>query len=119
MASINPNWLPLYYRTKPGTTAINLFIRLLMQGYVELFIASMLSIDLTSKIDLIFTNFTDAFSYLCGLFFFISLSSLPIVIGRAMNKKIDMLEFQFLFDRDKEALPIEKKKMKLMREKFD
>jgi hypothetical protein len=93
IAYYNPNWISLYHYTKPGSTATAWFLRLCMQGYVELLIAAMLNMELTSKIDLIFTNFSDAFCYLCGLFFFLALTILPIVTGRAINQKIDMLEF--------------------------
>jgi hypothetical protein len=69
-------------------------MRLFLQGYVEIMISAMFSMELTSQIDLIFTNLSDSFAYICGFIFFVVLSILPVVIGNVLVKKIDMLEAQ-------------------------
>ena len=66
------------YRMNENLTA--LLMTLVMQGYVDLLIASLITMELSYEVDIIYTNFSDAFGYTLAAGFFIYITVLPLFI---------------------------------------
>jgi hypothetical protein len=65
-----------------------------MQGYVDLLIASMITLELSYQVDLIFTDFSDAFGYTMALGFFIFIVILPLFLQRKLRQKFVFVDAQ-------------------------
>ena len=64
------------YRMNENLNA--LLMRLVLQGYVEMLISSMITMSLISKLDVILTHGNDAFCFLFGAFFCAYILILPL-----------------------------------------
>lgn len=80
LSLLNKRFTSLYEKVKLSEHIYQLLIRFLLEGYIDLFLGSLLSIELTSKVDIIFTNFSDGLSYLTSLFFFCGIMLMPLLI---------------------------------------
>jgi hypothetical protein len=67
-------------------------IRFLLEGYIDLFLSSLVGLEMITKIDLIVLNFYDCFAMLLTLFFYIMTIGLPILACYVITKKIRTLE---------------------------
>ena len=55
-------------------------MRFVMQGYVDLLVASLITMELSYEVDILYTSFPDAFGYTLAFGFFIYISILPLFI---------------------------------------
>ena len=69
-----------------------ILMKLVMQAYVEMMISSLITLRLGSKIDLIYTNFPDAFGFTLALVFFFYIAFLPLFIQRKLKQKFDFID---------------------------
>lgn len=75
-----------------------------MESYLELFLVSLINAEYFSKIDIIFTNLSDAFAFLLAVINTIFVFSLPLLIASLAALKIDILERKEMDDEDLEEL---------------
>jgi hypothetical protein len=66
------------YRINENLNAV--LMRFVLQGYVAMILASMITISLISEIDIIFTSKNDTFCFLLGSFFMAYIVVLPLFI---------------------------------------
>ena len=91
--------MTFYYRKWKAQIDIRQVIsRFIIEGYIELFLCSLLCLELSTKIDVIYTNFSDGLSFTLSTVFLILILMLPIVIVHVIGKKIDYLETAALVD---------------------
>jgi hypothetical protein len=62
-------------------------MRFIFEGFIELFLCSLLSWDLISKIDLIYTNPSDAIGFTISFIFLIMIITLPLLVITVLGKK--------------------------------
>lgn len=66
--------------------------RFILEGFVELFLSSLINMELLSQIDLLSTQFGDLLNFGISMVYFIYSVSLPLAIALVLNEKIDFLE---------------------------
>ena len=55
-------------------------MKLVMNAYVEMMISSLITLQLISQCDVIYTEFSDAFGFTFAIVFFVYISVLPLFI---------------------------------------
>lgn len=67
-----------------------IIIRFLIEGYLDFLVSSIISFELLGKIDDIFGNFSDAFSFSISCAFLFILIALPIYLISVMSRKVSL-----------------------------
>lgn len=70
----------------------SIVIRFVLEGFVELFLGSLVNLELMSTIDLIFLNIGDGICTIISFCYFSFIMCLPLIIVTVIAKKIDFLE---------------------------
>ena len=87
------NVLIYYYRKVKLNDHLNaIMTRFILEGFVELFLSSLINMELLSQIDLLSTQFGDLLNFGISMVYFIYSVSLPLAIALVLNEKIDFLE---------------------------
>ena len=63
-----------------------------IEGFVELFLSSLLNLELISQVDLIFLNTGDTINFVLSMEFFMHIICLPLIISSVIATKIEFME---------------------------
>jgi hypothetical protein len=86
------NFIQAYRYFSRNKVLIAIAIRFLLEGFIELFVSSLISSEMTSRVDLIFTNAPDIFAYVLSILFLVMILSLPILSVWIVKCKQKFLE---------------------------
>ena len=92
LAMRDDNWVEAYRKMQGSSVYQAVAARFILEGFVELFLCSLLNIQTAGKIDVILTNFSDLMSFIMSTFFFFAIMFMPLIIQNVIAKKIDLLE---------------------------
>jgi len=84
-------WIPIYKYFESGSI-IEIGGRFLLEGFIDLFTCALLNTELIAKMDIIFTNFSDAFVFVLAIIFFLILLAMPIIVAKKVETKIELRE---------------------------
>ena len=70
----------------------SIVIRFVLEGFVELFLGSLVNLELMSTIDLLFLNIGDGICFLLSMCYFSFIMCLPMIIVTVIALKINFLE---------------------------
>jgi hypothetical protein len=82
----------IYRKIRTDTPFLGVVFRFLLEGYLDFLFAGILTAELISKTDLMFSNKSDGISFTLGLLFFLGIVALPIVAVWGIKKKIYFLD---------------------------
>jgi hypothetical protein len=83
--ALNYYFVGFYRKYRMNENLNVLLMRLVLQGYVEMSISSLVTMQLISKLDVIVTSKNDTFCFFLGAFFWIYILILPIFMQRKLQ----------------------------------
>lgn len=78
----------------------NIFLRFLIESYLELLLVSLINIEYFASIGLIFTNISDTFAFVLGTINGVFAIGLPLFVVMKVALKIDILEMKIMDPSD-------------------
>ena len=85
-------YIKIYRNLSKDKIISAIMIRFLIEGYIDLFISALISIEMFCRLDIIMTNFSDIFAFISGFLFFLMLLSLPLLASWAITTKQKFME---------------------------
>lgn len=87
------NFLINFYRKIKLTQHLNAILtRFILEGFVELFLSSLINLELIAQVDLIYLNTGDMINFLLSIAYFLYIVFLPLIISSVISTKIGFME---------------------------
>ena len=78
--AFNYYFVRFYQKYRMNENLNEVLMKLVMNAYVEMMMSSLITLELITKCDIIYTSFNDAFGFTFAVIFFIYISILPLFI---------------------------------------